>query len=142
MAGLIALIFSGSRIAWFAVAVASVAVLWVHRREILPKLSKRAVAVAVLAGLLICLIAIVPVTDRVQHLFVDWQSLSTKGDYSTSLGVRAALWEIGVGLFKEAPILGHGQAMTWDLISRRLPGRFQDNNGVHPFPQRLPDGGG
>ncbi len=73
-----------------------------NRREILPKISKRSIAIAVVLGFLICLVAIVPVTERIKILLVDWQQLSTQGDFSTSLGVRVALWEIGTSFFERS----------------------------------------
>lgn len=124
VAGIIALVYSGSRIAWLALGLAAIIILVVNRRSILSNMSSRAVAVVALIILALALIAAIPVADRVQRLVNDWYALQANGDYSTSLGVRAALWQIGWGLFREAPLLGHGQAQTVDLITRGFREQF------------------
>ena len=123
-AGFVALIFSESRMGWFAVAVASAAILWICRRDALAKVSRRTVATLTVLGLLVAITAVVPVSNRLKLLVDDWKSVETNGDYDTSFGVRMAMWHVGLDAFREAPIIGHGQAETGRLVTRALRERY------------------
>jgi O-antigen ligase len=53
---------------------------------------------------------------RIEALVRDWQQISEHGDYDSSLGRRAELWEIGLSAVRESPIVGHGPQSTRVLI--------------------------
>jgi len=125
--GFIALIFSESRMSWFTVALASAAILWVHRRDIVSKVSRRAVATLAVLTLLVAIVAVVPVSQRVTLLIDDWKSIENSGNYETSLGIRLAMWHVGLDAFREAPIIGHGQAETGRLVTTALNQRYGVN---------------
>lgn len=110
--GLVAVIYSGSRLAWLATVLALGIVLLTHRRAVIQQLSARLIAMIVGTALLLVLISIVPLSERLGELWTDWVNLAEQGNYESSLGNRAALWQIGLDLFRQAPIIGHGQAAT------------------------------
>jgi len=122
--GFVALVFSGSRMAWFTVALASAAILWVYRRDVATNVSRRTVATLTALGLVVCLTAAVPVTQRVKLLVDDWKSIETSGNYETSFGIRLAMWHVGIDAFREAPIIGHGLAGTGPLVTEALRERY------------------
>ena len=56
------------------------------------------------------------VPSRVTALAHDWEQMSEHGNYDSSLGRRAELWEIGLSAVRESPIVGHGPQATKALI--------------------------
>jgi len=123
-AGFVALVFSESRMAWFTIAVASAAILWVYRRDVVSNISRRAVTTLTVLGFVVCLAAAVPVTQRVKLLVDDWKSIETSGNYETSFGIRLAMWHVGIDAFRAAPIIGHGQAETGRMVTKALRERY------------------
>jgi len=84
------------------------------------------------------LIAIVTVgypiiSERADFLFSDWNALATKGDHSTALGLRVALWQIGLGAFRDAPIFGHGIAASQALMHQGFQDQFGLDRGFSHF---------
>lgn len=116
-AALIALVYSESRIAWVAFAICALVILFAERKSILAHLSRRTVLAMAAAAIVVVLVAALPVSQRLGILLTDWRDLQEFGDYSTSLGVRVALWHIGIDAVRHAPLLGHGQAATAHFIS-------------------------
>ena len=123
-AGGVALLYSGSRLAWAALFISTLIILFVHRREILARFSTATLWTALGVAMVALMLASIPAAGRFHALLEDWTNLYSKGDYSTSLGVRAALWQIGVDKFLEAPLLGHGQAQSMELIAKEFRDRF------------------
>lgn len=126
-AGFIALVFSESRMSWFAVALASAAILWIYRRALVADLSRKTVTTLIVVGMLLAIVAVIPVSQRIQVLIDDWRGIEDSGNYETSLGVRIAMWHIGLDALREAPIIGHGQAETGHFVSIALKQRYGIN---------------
>ena len=115
-AGSIAVLYSGSRITWLALFLSAAAVLWIYRERRHAWGSAIAVSCAALAVGAIAFAGAQVIPSRVEALISDWQQISERGDYDSSLGRRAELWEIGIAAVREKPILGHGPQSTKPLI--------------------------
>lgn len=119
-AGALAMLYSGSRIGWVALVAATACVLYINRKTIRTRMSPRVVAAAALAIITVVIIGFETISIRAAALFDDWRQLSQHGNYNTSLGHRAGLWEVGFDLARESPLLGHGPQSTRDLIVEGL----------------------
>ncbi len=115
-AGSIAILYSGSRSTWLALFLSTLAVLWIHRqrRHAMSTTLMASCAVLALGAVTVAGTQVIP--SRVEALVDDWQRMNEQGNYDTSLGNRAALWQIGLSAIEESPIIGHGPQSTKDLI--------------------------
>lgn len=120
LAGIVAIVLSGSRSDWLVLVLDTAIVLFVYRREILRRFSRKFLLLAALTLVLIAVAASPYVWSRLSLLVQNWNSLEAHGNFRSSLGIRVALWEIGTGLFREAPIVGHGMHMTHKLIQSHM----------------------
>ena len=116
-AGSIAILYSGSRVTWFALFLTTAAVLWIYRERRHAWSSALAVSGAALAVALVSFAGAQVIPARVAALAHDWQQMSEHGNYDSSLGRRAELWEIGLSAVGESPIVGHGPQATRALIN-------------------------
>ncbi|MGE3365275.1 MAG: O-antigen ligase family protein [Rhizobiaceae bacterium] len=123
-AGFVALIFSESRMSWFTVAITSAAIIWVYRKHVIARISRRTVSTLGVVALLIAIVAAIPVSQRAQLLLDDWRSVESSGNFETSLGIRLAMWHVGLDAFREAPVIGHGQAETGRRVTMALNKRY------------------
>ena len=104
------LVMTGSRGPWIAAALtlpACVMVLAIRRRT-----TRRFAAVLVLLGLLSAVI-VWPVASRViapriERAVSEVQRALDEGDYTTSAGLRVAMWQWAGSIFVEAPVWGRG----------------------------------
>ena len=116
-AGSIAILYSGSRVTWFALFLTTAAVLWIYRERRHAWSSALAVTCAALAVAVVTFAGAQVVPSRVPALAHDWEQMSEHGNYDSSLGRRAELWEIGLSAVRESPIVGHGPQATKALIN-------------------------
>jgi O-antigen ligase len=116
LAGSIAILYSGSRITWVALALATAAVLFLYRKNIHVRVSGRVALCGVLAIGAITIVGLETVPSRLDAFVQDWRQLSLDGDYDSSLGRRAGLWEIGMEAARDNPIIGYGPQSTRLLI--------------------------
>ena len=116
-AGSIAILYSGSRVTWLALFLTTAAVLWIYRERRHAWSSALAVSCAALAVALVSFAGAQVIPARVAALAHDWQQMSEHGNYDSSLGRRAELWEIGLSAVGESPIVGHGPQATRALIN-------------------------
>jgi len=124
LAGTVAIVYSGSRMIWLALLVAGLAVLLINLRKLT---GRNAIRLLLIAGAIVIVIAAVGfpiISQRAAFLFSDWDALNTKGDYNTALGLRAAVWQIGLRAFHDMPIFGHGIAASRDLIRQGFHEQF------------------
>ena len=117
--GALATVYSGARIGWAALFLSSMAVLCIHRGTVRQHASRRTVAMVLLAALVLATVGLAPALERVEALLDDWALLGA-GRYDTSLGLRVALWDIGLERAMEKPFLGHGPQSTTRLIAEGL----------------------
>jgi O-antigen ligase len=116
-AGSIAILYSGSRGTWLALFLTTAAVLWIYRERRHAWSSALAVSCAALAVALVSFAGAQVIPARIAALTHDWQQMSEHGNYDSSLGRRAELWEIGLSAVEESPIIGHGPQATRALIN-------------------------
>ncbi|WP_246225853.1 O-antigen ligase family protein [Chelativorans xinjiangense] len=123
LAAVLAVLLSGSRSVWLVMAVLSLAILFVCHRQLRTLLKghlvKTIAAIAVIATLSSGVLL-----SRVESLSANWAELAENGEYDSSLGLRLALWKVGVDRFFERPVLGNGPHHTRQLIEDGLADDF------------------
>src|SRR5439155_13298002 len=85
------------------------------------------------ACLVVAAIGFPIIIDRTDFLFSDWDALATKGDHSTALGLRVAMWEIGLRAFHEMPIFGHGISGSRALMKQGFHDQFGMTAGYNHY---------
>ncbi|RWF42403.1 MAG: O-antigen ligase family protein [Mesorhizobium sp.] len=133
LAGMVATVYSGSRMIWVALAIAGVGILLINRGRITRSNMRRLLLITSACGLLLAAIAFPIVVDRTHVLFDNWNALATKGDHSTPLGLRVGLWDIGLDAFHRAPFFGHGMAASRALSNEEFKRRFGGGHGFNHF---------
>ncbi|TIV44305.1 MAG: O-antigen ligase family protein, partial [Mesorhizobium sp.] len=118
IAGTIAIVYSGSRMIWVAVPIAGIVVLLVNRRRFTNASMARLAVIGVVVALAIAAIGSRAIMDRADFLVSDWDALNANGDHSTALGLRVAMWEIGLAAVREMPIFGHGITASRALMKQ------------------------
>ncbi|MER8829449.1 O-antigen ligase family protein [Mesorhizobium sp. M0938] len=130
LAGTVAILFSGSRIIWMAMLIAGIAVLLINRQKLRGRNALRLLLILGVAGLAIAAFGFQTILERAEFLRSDWEALKAHGNYSTALGFRVAMWQIGLDAFREMPLFGHGVGATRLLMKQG----FQEQFGmVHGF---------
>ncbi|TIQ30788.1 MAG: O-antigen ligase family protein [Mesorhizobium sp.] len=133
LAGVVAILLSGSRIIWIALPIAASAVVLINRRRFAGANLMRLALIAGAACLLVAAIGFPVIMDRADVLFSDWDALAAKGDHSTAIGLRVAMWEIGVGAFREMPIFGHGISGSRVLMKQGFHDQFGMTAGYNHY---------
>jgi O-antigen ligase len=133
LAGVVATLYSGSRMVWVALLIALVAVLVTHRERVFRSDMKQLLVIAGASTLIIAAITSPIVADRTHVLFEDWNALAVNGDYTTPLGLRVGLWDVGLDAFRQAPVFGHGMAAGRMLSRQGFKQRFGATEGFNHF---------
>ncbi|TGV56825.1 O-antigen ligase family protein [bacterium M00.F.Ca.ET.141.01.1.1] len=132
LGGTIAIIYSGTRIVWLALLITGIAVLLINQQKLR---GRNAVRVLLLLAAIAATIAVFgsqTIAGRVAFLHSDWDAL-TRGDHTTALGSRVALWDIGLKAFREMPFFGHGVGTTRLLIKQGFQDQFGMDEGFNHF---------
>lgn len=133
IAGAIAIVYSGSRMIWVAVPIAGIVVLLVNRRRFTNASMARLAVIGVVVALAIAAIGSRAIMDRADFLVSDWDALNANGDHSTALGLRVAMWEIGLAAVREMPIFGHGITASRALMKQGFHEQFGLSAGFSHF---------
>lgn len=133
IAGTIAIVYSGSRMIWVAVPIAGIVVLLVNRRRFTNASMARLAVIGVVVALAIAAIGSRAIMDRADFLVSDWDALNANGDHSTALGLRVAMWEIGLAAVREMPIFGHGITASRALMKQGFHEEFGLSAGFSHF---------
>lgn len=133
IAGTIAIVYSGSRMIWVAVPIAGIVVLLVNRRRFTNASMARLAVIGVVVALAIAAIGSRAIMDRADFLVSDWDALNANGDHSTALGLRVAMWEIGLAAVREMPIFGHGITASRALMKQGFHEQFGLSAGFSHF---------
>ncbi|MCR4268274.1 O-antigen ligase [Nitratireductor sp. ZSWI3] len=118
-AAFLAVLYSQSRSVWGVMIGATVVVLFLCRTRLKDVLEGRMLGV-LLAVLAVGILASGIVVSRMELLGEELYELAGSGDYSTSSGLRVALWEIGAKLIAGDLLIGHGVQNTAALIGEHL----------------------
>jgi O-antigen ligase len=128
LAGSVAAVFvillTGMRALWPVIFVLPLLMLLTSRQAVISAISKRAIAGATLAFLLVSVLAYPVISSRIAQISVDVEA-ANHGNFSTSIGERIVLWRAGLDLVLTQPILGYGpQNVTHVMIekTRNIPG--------------------
>ena len=124
IAGTIAVLYSGTRIVWSALPVIAMTVLLINRRNLKIRRPIRFALILSAIAVMIAIIGFQIVPSRTEQLFSNWTALDERGDYSTNLGLRVALWHLGYTSFSQMPIFGHGMQATGSIIRQGLHDKF------------------
>ncbi|WP_036257682.1 O-antigen ligase family protein [Mesorhizobium sp. WSM3224] len=133
MAGAMAIVYSASRMIWVAVPIAGIVVLFVNRRRFTNASVARFAVIGVAVALVIAAVGSRVILDRTDFLVSDWDALNANGDHSTALGLRVAMWEMGVSAFREMPIFGHGISASRALMKQGFQDQFGLRQGFSHF---------
>ncbi|TIN27367.1 MAG: O-antigen ligase family protein [Mesorhizobium sp.] len=133
LAGTIAIIYSGSRIVWLALLIAGVAVMLINRHRLRGRNAVRLLLLLTAVGVVIAASGFQAISGRVDFLRSDWGALGASGNYDTSLGIRVALWEIGLKAFQDMPVFGHGVGASQLLIKQGFHEQFAMDTGFNHF---------
>ncbi|MFC3322112.1 O-antigen ligase family protein [Mesorhizobium cantuariense] len=133
LAGTIAIIYSGSRIVWLALLIAGVAVMLINRHRLRGRNAVRLLLLLTAVGVVIAASSFQAISGRVDFLRSDWGALGASGNYDTSLGIRVALWEIGLKAFHDMPVFGHGVGASQLLIKQGFHDQFAMDTGFNHF---------
>ena len=133
LAGTIAIIYSGSRIVWLALLIAGIAVLLINRHRLRGRNAVRLLHLLVAVGIVIAAFGFQAISGRVDFLHSDWDEMGTHGNYDTSLGIRVALWDIGLKAFHDMPVFGHGVGASQLLIKQGFHDQFAMDTGFNHF---------
>ena len=133
LAGTIAILYSGSRIIWLALLIAGMAVLLINRRKLQSVSSPRMLLAVAAACIVIAAFGYPVIAERADFLFSDWNALAAHGDHTTALGLRVALWQIGLDAFRDMPLFGHGVGASQVLIKQGFLDQFAMDRGFSHF---------
>lgn len=133
LCGTIAIIYSGSRIIWLALLIAGIAVLMINWQKLREMNAVRLLLLLAAVGIVIAAFGFQTISGRLDFLRSDWDTLGVQGNYDTSLGMRVALWEIGLKAFREMPLFGHGVGATQLLIKQGFQDQFAMDAGFNHF---------
>ncbi|ESY81450.1 ligase [Mesorhizobium sp. LNHC221B00] len=133
LGGTIAIVYSGTRIIWLALLIAGIAVLLINQHRVRGRNVVRLLLLVVAVGIVIAAFGFQTISGRLDFLRSDLSALGSHGDYNTSVGIRVALWQIGLKAFREMPLLGHGVGATQLLISQGFQNQFALSLGFNHF---------
>jgi O-antigen ligase len=132
-AGVLAIVYSSSRGPLVVLLAHAIIVALVYSS------GRRVQLVAVTIGAVGALLALLiftdltPLGDRIAVVFDDWKDVVEDGNYNTSLGLRFAVWDVGIQLFLEKPIFGHGAGNLSGLIRQELLSEYGISRGFSHF---------
>lgn len=133
LGGTIAIVYSGTRIIWLALLIAGIAVLLINQHRVRGRNVVRLLLLVVAVGIVIAAFGFQTISGRLDFLRSDLSALGSHGDYNTSVGIRVALWQIGLNAFREMPLFGHGVGATQLLISQGFQNQFALPLGFNHF---------
>ena len=133
LGGAVAIVYSGTRIAWLALLISGIAVLLINQQRLRGRNVVRLLLLLVAVGIVIAALGFQTIAERLDFLRSDWDALGAQGNYDTSLGIRVALWEIGLKAFREMPLFGHGVGATQLLIKQGFQDQFAMSLGFNHF---------
>lgn len=131
-AALAAVLLSGARAVSVVMIAAGLLLLLLERRKFL-LIFKKGFLTAALILLVIGATASGVVFERIGLIGADLSALALQGDHNTSIGQRIALYEIGLKLVGEAPLIGHGVQRTFALTSQYLGADYGVDRGFTHF---------
>lgn len=129
LAGIVAIVYSGSRMVWLALPIAAVAVVAFNRQRFTDM--RRLLAIAAASSLLTVALTFPIILDRTHSLLDDWDALVIRGDHSTPLGLRVGLWDVGLDAIRQAPFFGHGMSASRALSTQGFKRHFGSQGFNH-----------
>ncbi|WP_214473494.1 O-antigen ligase [Mesorhizobium sp. dw_380] len=133
LGGTIAIIYSQTRIVWLALLLAGIAVLLINQHRLTGRNLVRLLLLLVAVVIVIAAVGFQTISGRVEFLRSDWDALAIHGDHTTALGLRVALWDIGLKAFRAMPLFGHGVGATQLLIKQGFQDQFGMDAGFNHF---------
>jgi O-antigen ligase len=124
LASLVALIYAESRTIWLSALCSTALVLWIYRHRLTHAVSRRMALGGAVIMVIIAAASFSLVAARFQVMFDDLNHVFAHSDYGTPVGLRLALWQIGIDLFQDRPILGYGMQSTAALVHHGLQAGF------------------
>jgi O-antigen ligase len=120
LASLVALVYAESRTIWLSALCSIALVLWIYRGRLAHIVSRRMVLGVAVILAIITVASFNLVAVRFQEMFHDLNHAFVHSNYETPVGQRLALWQIGLHLVQDRPILGYGIQSTHQLVHHGL----------------------
>lgn len=133
LGGTIAIVYSGTRIVWLALLIAGIAVLLINQHRLKGRNAIRLLVLLVAVGAVIAAVGFQTISGRVDFMRSDLDALTTNDDHTTPIGLRFAVWDIGLKAFREMPLFGHGVGATQTLIKQGFRDQFGMDAGFNHF---------
>ncbi len=115
-AGSIAILYSGSRMAWIALFAGSVAVLWIFRSRMLARKSAVSLVGAAVGVVAVTAVAAKVVPPRIGQLTQEWQAGGESAHPYAPIYIRQELWKLAMESIRAKPFLGYGPQGARRLI--------------------------
>ena len=133
LAGTVAILYSGTRVMRVALPVTGFVLLLIYRRVFTGSIFVR-LLLAVAAIVAVCTVfGFQIIATRFGAALNDISGLNAGTNYDTAIGLRVALWHVGLDAFHQAPIFGHGAGATKILIESGMLGKFELERGFSHF---------
>nr|WP_258052366.1 O-antigen ligase [Mesorhizobium sp. INR15] len=133
LAGTIAIVYSGTRIIWLALVITVVVVFLIDRQRLKGGNAAGLLLLLATTGVVIAVFGFQIISGRIEFLRSDWDALVAHGDHTTALGLRVALWDIGLKAFRDMPLFGHGTGASKFLIVQGFRDQFAMDQGFSHF---------
>jgi O-antigen ligase len=130
--GIFASLLSGARGGWLALPVAVGVFYWANGLHKNSKQSLWFTLAVVCATLVVCVLQQSGLLQmRIQEAVSDVQQYTQAQNANTSLGIRFTLWQTGLNLIAQHPLLGWGSVANYVKISGDTADVFQHFNHFH-----------
>lgn len=133
IAGTVAILLSGTRVIWFAAPLAAGLLLLIYRKSFSSVLALRLLFAAAIVLAVLWIFGSHLVMARIEAAINDIARMTAAGNYDTPVGLRIALWEIGLEAFRQSPVFGHGAGATQALIRNGMHDDFGLDRGFSHF---------
>ena len=133
LASAVAVVYSASRGPLIVVVASAIIVSLIYARGRAMRTTMFVAAAALVAVALLLASGVTPLSDRFGALFSNWSDIAEDGNFSSSVGIRVALWQIGLDLWLENPLFGYGAGELQTLIHQRLTAQYGITSGFSHF---------
>src|SRR5690606_37119593 len=100
------IVLSGTRSLWPILVLTPVITFFIYRRHVSNRSFRPAIITAIALTVLVLIGASGFIGFRLEQALHDFRAAAS-GEFHTSIGQRFVMWQIGLELIAEAPLLGH-----------------------------------
>lgn len=115
-----ALFLSGMRGLWPVILIGPMIAVFTRSRNHAPSVSFRAMIAGVILIAGMVALSYDRVSQRVMEVAHDHERITQYSDYQNSIGQRLLIWEAGLDLWSDKPLIGHGSNNIPALMAERV----------------------